>query len=80
MFGDGSQFRGSSADLACDLPPPSPHSLAALHERVFRLLPLQNLALGLNELDLAEAFDWSVVVVSKPLTTNPLPTDHLIGG
>ena len=61
-------------------PPPSPHSLAALHERVFRLLPLQNLALGLNELDLAEAFDWSVVVVSKPLTTNPLPTDHLIGG
>jgi hypothetical protein len=61
-------------------PPPPPHSLAALHERVFRLLPLQNLALGLNELDLAEAFDWSVVVVSKPLTTNPLPTDYLIGG
>ena len=32
--------------------------LAALHERVFSLLPLQNLALGQNELDLAEAFEW----------------------
>ena len=34
------------------------HRLAALRARVFSLLPLQNLALGQNELDLAEAFDW----------------------
>ena len=32
--------------------------LAALRERVFSRLPLQNLALGQNQLDLAEAFDW----------------------
>jgi hypothetical protein len=78
-MGRNSAAARQTSPAICPLPP-SPHSLAALHERVFRLLPLQNLALGLNELDLAEAFDWSVVVVSKPLTTNPLPTDHLIGG
>ena len=67
-FGDRSQFRGRPrqtspviwAILIWAIFPASylMHRLAALRDRVFSLLPLQNLALGQNELDLAEAFDW----------------------
>ena len=62
-FGDRSQFRGrprQTPPVILAIFPASylMHRLAALRDRVFSLLPLQNLALGQNELDLAEAFDW----------------------
>lgn len=62
-FGDRSQFRGrprQTSPVILAIFPASylMHRLAALRDRVFSLLPLQNLALGQNELDLAEAFDW----------------------
>ena len=64
-FGDRSQFRSrprQTPPVILAIFPASylmlMHRLAALRDRVFSLLPLQNLALGQNELDLAEAFDW----------------------